>query len=85
MTIQSLLTSQTTEDVKRRLINLMEATADKFSAEKLFVKLVIKLILNLGKGFEDQEETLFNIIDKNKSLLKNSAHKTLKEWTINNV
>lgn len=85
LTIQSLLTNQTADDVKRRLINLLEATADKFSTEKLFVRLVIKVIQSLGKGFEDQEETLFNIVDKNKSLLKNSAHKTLKEWVLYNA
>ncbi|GLV43925.1 hypothetical protein CBL_12779 [Carabus blaptoides fortunei] len=79
-TIYAMLSQKTDEPVKRRLINLMAASAVTFSNEKQFMRLFTTLVQKLGKGYGDQKEVLYGIVQRNKTLLRTSAHKILNEW-----
>lgn len=75
-----MLSQKTEEAVKRRLINLMAASAVTFCNEKQFMRLFTSLVQKLGTGYEDQKEVLYTIVERNKTLLRASAHKILNEW-----
>lgn len=82
--IQPLLQLTTDQSIKRRMIDLMSISADKFNNDRHFMKLIIELIKILEISFIDQEHVLYEIIEKNKTILKTIAHKTLEEWVDSN-
>lgn len=78
--VETLLTNQTDMETFGKLVDVISARSDHFSANKTFGKLLLNIVTNLGKYIHAFEPTLNHIIISHKSIWKSKIQKSYDSY-----